>query len=175
MAVEIRLRRIGRKKNPIYRIVVADSRSPRDGRFIEEIGYYNPVSEPKIFNVDNEKALDWIKKGAKPTDTIDRLFKENEIYSGNYTRQTTTELINEASKVNNEKRAKKAAEDKKRDEEKAEEERIAEEKRLAEEKAAAEAAAAEAEAEESSENEEETQTEESAESEEVAEEETTEE
>lgn len=174
MAVKIRLRRIGRKKNPIYRIVVADSRSPRDGRFIEEIGYYNPVSEPKIFNVDNEKALDWIKKGAKPTDTIDRLFKENEVYSGNYTRQTTTELINEASKVNNEKRAKKAAEDKKRDEEKAEEERIAEEKRLAEEKAAAEAAAAEAEAEESSENEE-AQAEESVESEEIAEEETTEE
>lgn len=75
MAVKIRMKRIGSKKKPFYRIVVADSRSPRDGRFIEEIGYYNPVSEPKEFKVDSEKATKWIGNGAKPTDTVSRLFK----------------------------------------------------------------------------------------------------
>ena len=161
MSVKIRLRRIGRKKKPVYRIVVADSRSPRDGRFIEEIGYYDPVSEPKIFNVDDEKALDWIKKGAKPTDTIDRLFKSHEVYSGDYTRQSTTELINEASKINNEKRAELAEEQRKADEKLAEEQRIEEEKRLAEEKAKAEEEAKAA--EESEEVEENTVNEEAAE------------
>ncbi|CCQ97465.1 ribosomal protein S16 (BS17) [[Clostridium] ultunense Esp] len=80
MAVKIRLRRMGAKKNPFYRIVVADSRSPRDGRFIEEIGYYNPLTEPKTVKIDDEKATKWLKNGAKPTDTVDRLFKENGIY-----------------------------------------------------------------------------------------------
>lgn len=79
MAVKIRLRRMGSKKNPFYRIVVADSRSPRDGRFIEEIGYYNPLTEPKTVKIDSEKAQDWIKKGAKPTDTVERLLRMNEI------------------------------------------------------------------------------------------------
>ena len=80
MAVKIRLRRMGAKKNPFYRIIVADSRSPRDGRFIEEIGYYNPLTDPKTIKIDDEKANQWLNNGAKPTDTVDRLFKENGIY-----------------------------------------------------------------------------------------------
>ena len=80
MAVKIRLRRMGAKKNPFYRIVVADSRSPRDGRFIEEIGYYNPLTEPKTVKIDNEKAMNWLNNGAKPTDTVDRLFKQSGVY-----------------------------------------------------------------------------------------------
>lgn len=80
MAVKIRLKRMGAKKNPFYRIVVADSRSPRDGRFIEEIGYYNPLTDPKTVKIDDEKAVKWLKNGAKPTDTVDKLFKENGIY-----------------------------------------------------------------------------------------------
>ena len=88
MAVKIRLKRIGAKKSPFYRIVVSDSRSPRDGRFIEEIGTYNPLTEPKTVKVDNEKALDWIKKGAKPTDTVERLFRNNGLFAKE---DTTTE------------------------------------------------------------------------------------
>ena len=80
MAVKIRLKRMGAKKRPFYRIVVADSRSPRNGRFIEEIGYYNPLAEPKTVKVDDEKAVKWLTNGAKPTDTVERLFKENGIY-----------------------------------------------------------------------------------------------
>ncbi len=80
MAVKIRLRRMGAKKSPFYRIVVADSRASRDGKFIEEIGYYNPLTEPKTVKIDNEKAVQWLKNGAKPTDTVDRLFRENGIY-----------------------------------------------------------------------------------------------
>ena len=79
MAVKIRLRRMGAKKTPFYRIVVADSRYPRDGRFIEEIGYYNPMTEPKTFKVDEEKAKKWISNGAQPTDTVKALFKNNNI------------------------------------------------------------------------------------------------
>ena len=77
MAVKIRLKRIGAKKKPFYRIVVADARYPRDGRFIEEIGTYDPMSTPSKFVIDNEKALDWIRKGAQPTDTIRALLKKN--------------------------------------------------------------------------------------------------
>lgn len=80
MAVKIRLTRMGAKKRPYYRIVVADSRAPRDGRFIEQIGTYNPLTNPKTVTVDNEKALDWIKKGAKPSDTVNRLFKQFNVY-----------------------------------------------------------------------------------------------
>jgi small subunit ribosomal protein S16 len=75
--VKIRLRRMGAKKNPFYRIVVADSRYPRDGRFIEEIGYYDPMQEPSVVKVDPEKAKDWIAKGAQPTDTVKALFKKH--------------------------------------------------------------------------------------------------
>ncbi|MEG0912849.1 MAG: 30S ribosomal protein S16 [Oscillospiraceae bacterium] len=79
MAVKIRLRRMGAKKAPFYRVVVADSRFPRDGRFLEEIGYYDPTKEPVVFNVDVEKAKQWIAKGAQPTDTIKSLLKKNNI------------------------------------------------------------------------------------------------
>lgn len=74
MAVKIRLRRMGAKKAPFYRVVVADSRSPRDGRFIEEIGYYNPITEPAVIKIDEEKAAKWVKNGAQPTDIVKRLF-----------------------------------------------------------------------------------------------------
>ena len=73
MAVKIRLRRMGQKKAPFYRVVVADSRSPRDGRFIEEIGYYNPLTEPADIKIDMEKATKWINDGAQPTDVVKRL------------------------------------------------------------------------------------------------------
>ncbi len=79
MAVKIRLRRMGAKKSPFYRIVVADSRFPRDGRFIEEIGTYNPLAEPSAVAIDSEKAAQWIKNGAQPTDTVKSLFKKNGI------------------------------------------------------------------------------------------------
>ena len=74
MAVKIRLRRMGAKKAPFYRVVVADSRSPRDGRFIEEIGYYNPVAQPAEIKINEEKAPKWIANGAQPTDVVKRLF-----------------------------------------------------------------------------------------------------
>lgn len=80
MSVKIRLKRMGARKKPFYRIVVADSRCPRDGKFIEEIGYYNPLVEEKTVKVDSEKVQQWIKNGAKPTDTVDRLFKNNGVY-----------------------------------------------------------------------------------------------
>ena len=76
MAVKIRLRRMGAKKNPFYRIVVADSRFPRDGRFIEEIGYYNPTTDPAELKVDTERAQAWIKTGAQPTETVKALLKK---------------------------------------------------------------------------------------------------
>jgi small subunit ribosomal protein S16 len=79
MAVKIRLKRMGAHKKPFYRIVVADSRAPRDGRFIEEIGFYNPVSEPKEIKIDDQKALKWLKNGAQPTDTVKYLLKKNGI------------------------------------------------------------------------------------------------
>jgi small subunit ribosomal protein S16 len=68
---------MGAKKAPFYRIVVADSRFPRNGRFIEEIGYYNPLQEPSLFKVDADKAKEWIANGAQPTDTVKALFKKN--------------------------------------------------------------------------------------------------
>ncbi|HOJ35012.1 MAG TPA: 30S ribosomal protein S16 [Clostridiales bacterium] len=76
MAVRIRLRRMGAKKAPFYRVIVADSRSPRDGRFIEEIGYYNPMTAPAEIKIDLEKAEKWIKNGAQPTDTVKALLKK---------------------------------------------------------------------------------------------------
>ena len=75
MAVKIRLRRMGAKKAPFYRIVVADSRYPRDGRFIEEIGAYDPTKDPSVIKVDAEKAKKWIQNGAQPTDTVKALLK----------------------------------------------------------------------------------------------------
>ncbi|MBN6090319.1 30S ribosomal protein S16 [Lactobacillus delbrueckii] len=70
MSVKIRMRRMGAKRKPFYRIVVADSRAPRDGRFIEEVGYYNPVSQPKELKLDEDKIFEWLKKGAQPSDTV---------------------------------------------------------------------------------------------------------
>ncbi len=77
MAVKIRLRRMGAKKAPFYRVVVADSRYPRDGRFIEEIGHYNPLTDPAEVVIDAEKAKKWISNGAQPTDTVKALLKKN--------------------------------------------------------------------------------------------------
>lgn len=75
MAVKIRLRRMGAKKAPFYRIVVADSRYPRDGRFTEEVGYYDPTKEPSVIKIDEEKAKTWLANGAQPTDTVKALLK----------------------------------------------------------------------------------------------------
>ena len=79
MAVKIRLKRVGKKKQPYYRVVVADSRFPRDGRFIEEIVTYDPHTNPSTFKVDADKAKDWIAKGAQPTETVKKLLKYNGI------------------------------------------------------------------------------------------------
>ncbi len=79
MAVKIRLRRMGAKRAPFYRVVVADSRYPRDGRFIEEIGYYNPMKEPHEIKIDAEKAQKWLNNGAQPTDTVKALLKKIDV------------------------------------------------------------------------------------------------
>ena len=75
MAVKIRLRRMGQKKAPFYRVIVADSRSPRDGRFIEELVYYDPTKDPSVIKVDVDKAKEWIANGAKPTETVAKILK----------------------------------------------------------------------------------------------------
>lgn len=80
MAVRIRLKRMGSKKRPFYRLVVADARAPRDGRFIEELGYYNPISNPVELKIDKEKAASWIKNGAQPSDTVKALLKKAGVY-----------------------------------------------------------------------------------------------
>lgn len=77
MAVKIGLKRMGANKKPFYRIVVADSRAPRDGKFIEEIGYYNPVVEPKVLKINNESAEKWLATGAQPTETVKKLLEQN--------------------------------------------------------------------------------------------------
>ena len=79
MAVRIRLRRMGAKKAPFYRVVVADSRYPRDGRFIEEVGYYDPTKEPSLVKIDAEKVKKWLENGAQPTDTVRGLLKKSNI------------------------------------------------------------------------------------------------
>lgn len=73
--VKIRLKRMGQKKAPVYRVVVSDSRSPRDGRFIEEIGFYDPKTEPSTIRIDEEKAKKWLSNGAQPTETVEKLLK----------------------------------------------------------------------------------------------------
>ena len=75
MAVKLRLTRVGSKKNPIYRVVAADSRSPRDGKFIEIVGRYNPQTEPSTIDLDEDKVKDWLSKGAQPTEPVARLLK----------------------------------------------------------------------------------------------------
>ncbi len=79
MAVKIRMKRMGKKKSPFYRIVVADVRAPRDGKFIEELGYYNPCSEPAEIKIDGDKVKDWISNGAKPSDTVKALLQKESI------------------------------------------------------------------------------------------------
>lgn len=79
MAVKIRLRRMGAKKAPFYRVVVADSRYPRDGRFIEEVGYYDPTKEPSVVQIDGDKVKKWLQNGAQPTDTVRALLKKQNI------------------------------------------------------------------------------------------------
>lgn len=79
--VRIRLRRVGKRKQPFYRVVVADSRSPRDGRFIEIIGQYNPLTDPSTITIDNDKALTWLRKGAQPSDQVKSLLKRTGIWS----------------------------------------------------------------------------------------------
>ncbi|MTI79865.1 MAG: 30S ribosomal protein S16 [Firmicutes bacterium] len=80
MATKIRMKRMGAKKAPFYRIVVADSRSPRDGRFIEELGYYDPLKKPSVIKVDVEKARDWLSKGAQVSETVKSLFQKSGVY-----------------------------------------------------------------------------------------------
>ncbi|MDI9241749.1 30S ribosomal protein S16 [Fusibacillus kribbianus] len=75
MAVKMRLKRMGQKKAPFYRVIVADSRSPRDGRFIEEVGYYDPTKDPSVIKIDEELAKKWLSQGAQPTDTVAKLLK----------------------------------------------------------------------------------------------------
>ena len=77
--VKIRLKRMGANKKPVYRVVVADSRAPRDGKFIEEIGYYNPMTDPADIKIDEEKAKKWLGTGAQPTDTVKKLFQKSGI------------------------------------------------------------------------------------------------
>ncbi|OEF98569.1 30S ribosomal protein S16 [Desulfuribacillus alkaliarsenatis] len=84
MAVKIRLKRIGAKKAPFYRVVVSDARSPRDGRFIEEIGTYNPVTQPAQVNVKEDRALYWLQTGAQPSDTVRNLFSKLGIMQKNH-------------------------------------------------------------------------------------------
>ena len=79
MAVKMRLTRLGAKKAPFYRVIIADSRSPRDGKFIEEIGYYNPLTNPAEVMIDAEKAKTWLKNGAQPTETVKALLKKSGI------------------------------------------------------------------------------------------------
>src|SRR6185312_5683555 len=80
MAVKIRLKRVGKKKAPSYRVVVADARSPRDGRIIENIGWYNPLVEPSAIHIDEQKALGWLKNGAQPTESVNSLLKRAGIF-----------------------------------------------------------------------------------------------
>ena len=91
MAVKIRLKRMGAKKAPFYRVVVADSRYPRDGRFIEELGYYNPMKNPADVSIDIEKAKGWIAKGAQPTGTVRALLKKNGAFNANPEKEENVE------------------------------------------------------------------------------------
>src|SRR5947209_20530441 len=82
MPVKIRLRRMGAKHQPSYRIVVADSRSPRDGRYIDQVGFYNPLTNPATITIDQEKAVDWLRRGAQPSDTVAILLQKVDINPG---------------------------------------------------------------------------------------------
>ncbi len=148
MAVKIRMKRLGAKKRPFYRVVVADERSPRDGKFIEEIGYYNPISEPKEFKINMERVDYWISVGAKPSKTVARLLKTDF--------EDLARQVEEKKRLEEEKRAKEAEERRLKLEAEERERAEAEEKARLE----AEAAAAEEEAEDTEEAEEVEETEE---------------
>ena len=113
MAVKMRLKRMGAKKRPFYRIVVADSRFPRDGRFIEEVGYYNPIENPAVVKIDKELALKWLNTGATPTDTVrDILSKEGilkEFHEAKMSKKVKTEKKVEKKEVKTEKKEVKKA------------------------------------------------------------------
>lgn len=94
--VKIRLRRMGAKKRPFYRVVVADSRSPRDGRFIEEIGYYDPTKEPAVIKIDEEKAIRWINNGAQPTDTARSLLRKTGVLNRVHEQKQQKAKVNES-------------------------------------------------------------------------------
>lgn len=97
--VKIRMKRMGTKKRPFYRIVVADSRAPRDGRFIEELGYYNPLTEPKTLKVDGEKVQKWISNGARPSDTVMRLLKTFNVLESNKEEKVEEEAVEPATEA----------------------------------------------------------------------------
>lgn len=86
MPVKIRLRRMGAKHQPSYRIVVADSRSPRDGRYIDQVGFYDPLKNPADIRINAEKAIDWLRRGAQPTDTVEKLLRKRDIVAENVRR-----------------------------------------------------------------------------------------
>lgn len=101
MAVKIRMKRMGSKKRPFYRVVVADSRAPRDGRFIEELGYYNPIDENKTFSINAERVAYWMGTGAKPSETVEKLLRKNGILEGKTVKsekKEDTERVEEAMK-----------------------------------------------------------------------------
>lgn len=98
MAVKMRLKRMGAKKRPFYRIVVADSRFPRDGRFIEEIGYYNPIEKPAVVKVDKELAMKWLNDGATPTDTVRAILSKEGILKEFHETKMTKKETNKAGK-----------------------------------------------------------------------------
>lgn len=93
MAVKIRLKRMGANKRPFYRVIVADGRSPRDGRFIEELGYYNPLKKPAEIKIDVEKAQEWLVNGAQPTETVKRLFDNVGIAKPSKNGEKTTDEV----------------------------------------------------------------------------------
>ena len=103
MAVKIRLKRMGAKKRPFYRIVVADSRFPRDGRFIEEVGYYNPIEKPAVVKIDKDLAMKWLSNGAIPTDTVRDIFSKEgvmkEFHESKMTKKATKEKKETTKKV----------------------------------------------------------------------------
>lgn len=110
MSVKIRLKRMGMKKHPFYRVVVADERSPRDGRFIEQIGTYDPMQQPAEINIDNEKAAKWLKNGAQPTDTVRALLqKTGVIEKPNYSNNAKAADVQEEAPVEEEKTTEAAA------------------------------------------------------------------
>lgn len=93
MSVKIRMHRAGAKRKPFYRIVVADSRMPRDGRFIEQVGYYNPVSQPKELKLDEDKIFEWLQKGAQPSDTVRSLLSGAGLMAKLHDANTTSNLL----------------------------------------------------------------------------------